>query len=64
MPSGNYLSYFTSLTTQTPQAYAIVRGNHSYPNLYGEVRFAPDDFTSQPAGNSGSKIACGTIVAS
>lgn len=23
----------------------------------------PDDFTSQPAGNSGSKIACGTIVA-
>lgn len=23
----------------------------------------PDDFTSQPAGNSGIKIACGTIVA-
>jgi Cu-Zn family superoxide dismutase len=23
----------------------------------------PDDFTSQPSGNSGNKIACGKIVA-
>ena len=164
MPISEYLSYFTSLATQSPSAYAILRGSYAYPNIYGEVRFfqtiygtlvsaevfglpsgsspcispvlgfhihsgtqctgspvdpfsdalthynpsacahpyhsgdlpplfgnngyafsmfltnrfsvseligrtvilhsAPDDFTSQPAGNSGSKIACGTIVAS
>ncbi len=26
------------------------------------IHSAPDDFTSQPAGNSGRKIACGVIV--
>lgn len=28
------------------------------------IHSAPDDFTSQPAGNSGNKIACGVIVVS
>lgn len=163
MPPRSHLSYFTSLTTLSPRARAIVRGSSAYPNIYGEVRFyqtaygtlvtaefsglpvgtgncgnpvfgfhihsgaqcsgnfsdpfadalthynpytcahpyhsgdlpplfgnngyafsmfltnrfsaseiigrtvilhsAPDDFTSQPAGNSGTKIACGVIVA-
>lgn len=26
------------------------------------IHRAPDDFTSQPAGNAGERIACGTIV--
>lgn len=26
------------------------------------IHASPDDFTSQPAGNSGKKIACGVIV--
>jgi len=94
MPTSNYLSYFSSLATQVPQAYAIVRGSYAHPHHAGDLpplfgnngyalsmflttRFsvseiigrtvilhsAPDDFTSQPAGNSGVKIACGVIVA-
>lgn len=36
----------------------------SLPDIIGKtiiIHDKPDDFTSQPSGNSGSKIACGTI---
>lgn len=36
----------------------------SIPDIIGRtviIHDKPDDFTSQPSGNSGSKIACGTI---
>lgn len=38
----------------------------SLPDIIGRtviIHDKPDDFTSQPSGNSGSKIACGTIFA-
>ena len=38
----------------------------SLPEILGKtiiIHSQPDDFTTQPSGNSGAKIACGTIVA-
>ena len=37
----------------------------SIPQIIGKaiiIHSAPDDFTSQPSGNAGTKIACGLIV--
>lgn len=37
----------------------------SLPEILGKtiiIHSKPDDFTTQPSGNSGAKIACGTIV--
>ena len=37
------------------------RGNISDPFANVGSHYNPDDFTTQPSGNSGSKIACGII---
>ena len=41
-----------------------VTDRFSIPEIIGKaiiIHSAPDDFTTQPSGNSGAKIACGTI---
>jgi len=47
---------------ETPNAVARVKGSDAYPDIEGIVIHSSyDDFTSQPAGGSGTKIACGVI---
>ena len=53
--SANGYGFFSFLTTRFSVSEIIGR------TLV--LHSMPDDFTSQPAGNSGAKIACGTIVA-
>ena len=47
------------------QAYmAVLSGRFRIPEVLGRtivIHSGPDDFTPQPAGNSGKKIACGVI---
>lgn len=43
---------------------AVVTGRFKIQEVIGKtvvIHSAPDDFTTQPAGNAGSKIACGVI---
>ena len=43
---------------------AVVTDRFKIPKVIGKtlvIHLAPDDFTTQPSGNSGSKIACGVI---
>ena len=45
---------------------AVMTDRFSIPDVVGRtviIHSGPDDFTSQPAGNAGSKIACGVIRA-
>lgn len=44
---------------------AVLTGRFCLRDVIGKtvvIHNGPDDFTTQPAGNSGNKIACGTIV--
>ena len=46
---------------------AFLTDRFSVPEIIGKtviIHALPDDFTSQPAGNSGEKIACGVIIQS
>ena len=68
---------FAMLFPQRPQAFARIRVNGYAFSAFLTDRFtvkeivgrtvimhsSPDDFTSQPSGNAGEKIACGEIVA-
>ena len=43
---------------------AVVTNRFKIPEVIGKtliIHLAPDDFTTQPSGNAGSKIACGVI---
>ena len=57
------------LRTDTASGFAwmmYVTDRFSIPELIGKtviIHSNPDDFTTQPSGNSGNKIACGTIQA-
>lgn len=55
-------------STTRPSAVAHIRGGNNATRILGEVKertvvihSGPDDFTSQPSGNAGQKIACGII---
>ena len=44
---------------------AVLTGRFCLKNVIGKtvvIHSGPDDFTTQPAGNAGNKIACGVIV--
>lgn len=53
------------LFSSNGQAYmAVLSGRFRIPEVLGRtvvIHSGPDDFTTQPAGNSGKKIACGVI---
>lgn len=53
------------LMSSGARAYlAVVTDRFSIPDILGRtvvIHGMPDDFRSQPAGNAGSKIACGVI---
>lgn len=44
-------------------AKAHIKGRKKYPKIEKVIIIHdyPDDFTTQPSGNSGTKIACGKI---
>lgn len=58
---------FPPLLNNNGQAYLeFTTGAFSPPECIGKtvvIHLSPDDFTSQPSGNSGEKIACGVITA-
>lgn len=49
--------------TATADAFSIAGGATSIVGRSVVVHAAADDFKSQPAGNSGARLACGVIVA-
>ena len=52
------------LSCQGKAHLAVLTGRFSVPEIIGRtvvLHDGPDDFHSQPAGNSGAKIACGVI---
>lgn len=62
----NHAGDLPPLMSYGERAYlAVITDRFSVSDIFGRtvvIHFLPDDFHSQPAGNAGTKIACGTIL--
>lgn len=66
LPHPNHAGDLPPLLGNEGYAYSVVYTDRfELPDIIGRsliIHSAPDDFTTQPSGNSGDKIGCGVIV--
>lgn len=66
-PHGNHAGDLPLLISSNGTAKMLFFTNRFFPSdVIGKsivIHQSPDDYTSQPSGNSGKRIACGSIVA-